>query len=71
MIKDSVAIIGGAGFVGTNLARNLKKTDIKYVIYDIDLRDGTENIVKLDVENLKLITPNQRGRYYYKSSSCP
>ena len=24
----------------------------KYVIYDIDLRDGTENIVKLDVENL-------------------
>ena len=52
MFKDSVAIIGGAGFVGTNLARNLKKTDVKYVIYDIDLRDGTENIVKLDVENL-------------------
>jgi nucleoside-diphosphate-sugar epimerase len=47
----SVAIIGGAGFVGTRLVTRIKLSDIEYSILDIDQSKSLENLFYLDVED--------------------
>lgn len=51
MTKDNtIFIIGGAGFVGSRLASLLKTNKKKYFVGDIN--DSSENVIKLDIENL-------------------
>ena len=46
----SIAIIGGAGFIGTRLAHRLNDSEFDYTIYDKDT-SSSDKIVELDVEN--------------------
>lgn len=52
MNKNKVAIIGGAGFVGSRLSTRLKKANIFSIKYDIDLSNASENTIYLDVEDV-------------------
>ena len=47
----TIAIIGGAGFVGTRLASRFKVSAIGYSIFDIDQIKPLENMIYLDVED--------------------
>jgi len=49
----TIAIIGGAGFVGTRLASRFKVSAIEYSIFDIDHIKLLENMIYLDVEDLE------------------
>ena len=46
----SIAIIGGAGFIGTRLAHRLNDSEFDYTIYDKDT-SSSDKIVELDIEN--------------------
>jgi nucleoside-diphosphate-sugar epimerase len=51
MIKKNVAIIGGAGFLGTRLADIFKSRDIDFSIFDINTSGITAHpVIKTDVE---------------------
>ena len=51
MSEKSVAIIGGAGFLGTMLARYFKNKDLDFSIFDINTSGATSPpIIKADVE---------------------
>ena len=49
----SIAIIGGAGFVGSRLTNFFDRTNLKNHIYDINIKDGISNVNYLDVEDEK------------------
>lgn len=51
-----ISIIGGAGFLGTRIAKLLKKENVEYCINDIDCRNPLENFVFLDVEDIDSLT---------------
>ena len=51
----SIAIIGGAGFIGTRLAQRLNYTGHDYTIYDKDI-SSSDKIVELDVENTQSLS---------------
>ena len=47
----TIAIIGGAGFVGTRLVSRIAASTIEYSIFDIDQSKLLENMIYLDVED--------------------
>ena len=47
----TIAIIGGAGFLGTRLVSRIKASTIEYSIFDIDQSKLLENMMYLDVED--------------------
>jgi GlcNAc-P-P-Und epimerase len=49
----NIAIIGGAGFVGSRLTDFFDRTNLKNHIYDINIKDGISNVNYLDVEDEK------------------
>ena len=51
-MDNHIAIIGGAGFVGSSLARRLDNSQSSYIIGDINLHNHKNNIVYLDVRDL-------------------
>ena len=52
MVDSKIAIIGGAGFLGTRLAARLDRQDIRYDICDIQtLKNESMEVVKVDVED--------------------
>lgn len=51
MNDNIVAIVGGAGFVGSRLSERLNRAGIDSAIYDINVNDSPNRIVYLDVEN--------------------
>ena len=48
--SGKIAIIGGAGFVGSRLASRFDRSALNYVICDIDTSSRSDNIIHLDVE---------------------
>jgi GlcNAc-P-P-Und epimerase len=52
MNKNDLAIIGGAGFVGSRLSECFKKGNISYNIYDIDQSANLDKNIYLDVEDV-------------------
>jgi GlcNAc-P-P-Und epimerase len=52
-VSNSIAIIGGAGFVGSRLATFLDLSNLNNLRYDIDIEDGISNVNYLDVEDEK------------------
>ena len=52
MRDRTVAIIGGAGFVGTRLAARFDRSALKYLICDINIENRSSNITYLDVEDV-------------------
>ena len=52
MNKNEIAIIGGAGFVGSRLNQRLKKKNIFFNSYDINLSNQLDKSIYLDVENI-------------------
>ena len=51
-MKDkNIAIIGGAGFVGSRLASRLDSLKSKYTVCDINTKNRSRNIIYLDVED--------------------
>jgi nucleoside-diphosphate-sugar epimerase len=50
--NDLVALVGGAGFVGTRLASRLESSCVSYTIGDIDISAGSPKVFHLDVEDL-------------------
>lgn len=60
---DDIAIIGGAGFVGTRTANRLKKALIKFSVYDINQINSVHDPIYLDVESKdfsNIIDPNTK-----------
>jgi|TARA_B110000879_G_scaffold212475_1_gene308912 nucleoside-diphosphate-sugar epimerase len=53
MVDSKTAVIGGAGFVGSRLAKNFDKLGRKYLICDINTENRVDNIIYLDVEDKK------------------
>jgi GlcNAc-P-P-Und epimerase len=51
MKENKIAIIGGAGFVGTRLAARFDRSALRYVVYDINTKTRSSNIIYLDVED--------------------
>ena len=51
MNKDEVAIVGGSGFVGSHLSNYLKKRDIFFNIYDVDITNE-QDVIYIDVEDV-------------------
>jgi GlcNAc-P-P-Und epimerase len=47
-----VAIVGGAGFVGSRLAHRFNKANICFNKYDIDLSTKSDRTIFLDVEDV-------------------
>lgn len=52
MNKNEVAIIGGAGFVGSRLTDRFRKGNIFSNKYDIDITNHSDKSIYLDVENI-------------------
>ena len=52
MNNNEIAIIGGAGFVGSRLSDLLKRRSIFFKKYDIDLGDNLDKIIYLDVNDI-------------------
>lgn len=51
MNEKKIAIIGGAGFVGTRLASYLKNRNLDFSLYDINTSGSTDySVIKADVE---------------------
>ncbi len=46
-----IALIGGAGFIGTRLSKRLEKKNLDHTIYDIDKSITSKNFVHLDIED--------------------
>ena len=51
MKNNEIAVIGGAGFVGSRLVSRLQSNDKCFNIYDINLINGLKKTVYLDVED--------------------
>lgn len=49
--KTEIAVIGGAGFVGSCLSRRFQKGLIDHIKYDIDISDKSNLVTYLDVED--------------------
>ncbi len=52
MNKNEIAIIGGAGFVGSRLASHFKRDNIFYRKYDINFSNQSDRCIYLDVEDI-------------------
>jgi len=52
MTNKRIAVIGGAGFLGTRLSKRFKKKNIVHNNYDIDLSNKENNSIYCDVENV-------------------
>tara|TARA_B100000674_G_C37934916_1_gene959782 strand:- start:578 stop:1564 length:987 start_codon:yes stop_codon:yes gene_type:complete len=48
---SKISLVGGAGFVGSRLAKRLKRNAQEYTIYDIDISSKCDNLQQLDVED--------------------
>ena len=58
MVENKIAIVGGAGFVGTRLAARLDFGATLYSIFDIDTSNALgRQIVSVDVENQASLRP--------------
>jgi nucleoside-diphosphate-sugar epimerase len=55
--KNEIAILGGAGFVGSRLTSRFRKGNVLSNIYDIDLSNDLDKGIFLDVED-----PDSFGR---------
>ncbi|MDA8735049.1 NAD(P)-dependent oxidoreductase, partial [Porticoccaceae bacterium] len=53
MNKNEVAIVGGAGFVGSRLTARFNKRGVFSNRYDIDLTNQMDSIIYLDVEDIE------------------
>ena len=51
MNQSKVAVIGGAGFVGTNLSAQLVKKNISFNLYDLKTNND-QNILSIDIEKV-------------------
>lgn len=51
MNKNEIAIIGGAGFLGSRLSARLDKNFLSHNNYDIDLSNNSKNLFYIDVED--------------------
>ena len=51
MNQSKVAVIGGAGFVGTNLSAQLVKKNISFSLYDLKANND-QNILSIDIEKV-------------------
>lgn len=51
MNNENIAVVGGSGFLGTYLTKELKEQNINYTIYDIDAKRHSEGEVYLDIED--------------------
>ena len=51
MVEEKIAIIGGAGFVGSRLVMRFVRKSLNYLVCDINLTNQSENIIYLDVED--------------------
>lgn len=52
MTNKGVAVIGGAGFLGTRVCERFKKRNIVHNKFDIDLSNKEKNSIYCDVENV-------------------
>ena len=52
MTFRKVAVIGGAGFIGTYLSKKFNKISISHTLFDINISSSNKNITSIDVENL-------------------
>ena len=52
MTFKKVAVIGGAGFIGTYLSKKFNKISISHTLFDINISSSNKNITSIDVENL-------------------
>ncbi len=52
-MKNKIAIIGGAGFLGSRLSKRLKQNNVDFNIYDLSRDDNYENHFYMDVEDKK------------------
>lgn len=50
-MENKIAVVGGAGFVGTRLTKRFDSNNSEYTVCDIDTSNRTENIIYLDVES--------------------
>jgi len=50
-MENEIAVVGGAGFVGTRLTKRFDSNSTEYTVCDIDTSNRTENIIHLDVES--------------------
>ena len=51
MLEKKVAIIGGAGFIGSRLTNYFDRKKIRYLVCDINTKNREDNIIYLDVED--------------------
>jgi nucleoside-diphosphate-sugar epimerase len=51
----NIAMIGGAGFIGTRLAKRLNDSGSDFTIYDKN-RSSSDKIIELDIENTKSLS---------------
>ena len=52
MIFKKIAVIGGAGFIGTYLSKKFYRDSIDHKLFDINISDLNNSITSIDVENL-------------------
>ena len=50
MTENEIAVIGGAGFLGTRLATRFNETGTNYTRCDIDVSNRSSKIIYIDVE---------------------
>ena len=53
--KEKIAVIGGAGFIGSRLSARLDISNLDYVICDINTAYATGKVIYLDVEDASSI----------------
>ena len=51
MTENEIAVIGGAGFLGTRLATRFNESGSNYTICDIDITNRSSKIIYIDVED--------------------
>jgi len=56
MSSNQIAIIGGAGFVGSSLSSRFSKNNVSYKVLDIDISRQSSRLVYADVEDLNSLS---------------
>lgn len=51
MVKNKIAILGGAGFVGSRLSTRLQKKNVNFDVYDINTSQAAGRCIYLDIES--------------------
>ena len=52
MTSKKVAVIGGAGFIGTYLSKKFNKISLSHTLFDINASGSNKNITSIDIESL-------------------